>query len=122
MRIYRTLGLVRRRKIKQRLSDRTVQKLEEPPELDHTYSMDFMADALEDGCRLPVLNIMDDYNREALVCLGAVSFPSERVVRRLAELVEERGRHPRRIRVDNGPEFLARALQEYYSEHGIELT
>ena len=122
LRVYRSLGLVRRRKIKQRLSDRPVQKLEEPPELDHTYSMDFMADALEDGRRLRVLNIMDDYNREALVCLGAVSFPAQRVIRHLAELVEERGRHPRRIRVDNGPEFLACALQQYCSEHSIELV
>ena len=55
LRFYRSLGLVRRRKIKQRLSDRPIQKREEPPELNHTYSMGFMADAR----RLRVLNIMD---------------------------------------------------------------
>ena len=52
--------------IKQRLSDRPYQKLEEPPELDHIYSMDFMADALEDVRRLRVPNIMHDLNRQAL--------------------------------------------------------
>ena len=122
LRIYRSLGLVRRRKVKQRLSDRPAQTLEQPPELDHTYSMDFMADALEDGRKLRVLNVLDDYNREALICHGAVSFPAQRVIRHLAELAEERGRHPRRIRVDNGPEFLARILQEYCSENSIELV
>ena len=122
LRVYRALGLVRRRRIKQRLGDRPAQTLEQPPELDHTYSMDFMGDALEDGRKLRVLNVMDDYNREALICYGAVSFPAQRVLRHLEELAEERGRHPRRIRVDNGPEFLAKALQSYCAKYGIELT
>jgi putative transposase len=53
---------------------------------------------------------------------SCLSFPAQRVIRHLEELAEERGRHPRRIRVNNGPEILARALQQYCSEYSIELA
>lgn len=71
---------------------------------------------------LRVLNILDDYKREARERIGAVSFPAQRVIRYLAELAEERGRHPRRIRVDKGAAFLAHALREYCTANGIELA
>ncbi|MBK7084420.1 MAG: transposase family protein [Flavobacteriales bacterium] len=48
------------------------------------------------------------------------SISSHRVVRQLEQLVQWRGK-PERIRVDNGPEFIAQALELWCKERGIEL-
>ena len=121
LRVYRKLGLVRRRKVKRRLPQRVKVPLIEPNQLNETYSMDFMEDRLEDGRKLRVLNIIDDYNREALVCEGAMSFPSKRVIRTLNRLRNERGCWPKNIRLDNGPEYIAQALQDFCKLNKIEL-
>lgn len=42
--------------------------------------MDFMSDVLSDGCKICVLNIMDDYNWEVLVIEVGLSFLFEWVV------------------------------------------
>lgn len=71
-----------------------------------------MSDALSDGRRIRVLNILDDYNREVVAIEAGLSIPAERVVRVLKRIGEERGL-PQKIRVDNGPEFLAYAFQQF---------
>lgn len=101
------MGLSIRRKRKKRLPSRNKQPLAVPNGINHTWSMDFMSDALSYGRRIRILNIIDDYNREALAIEAAHSFAGEQVVRVLKELIFLRGK-PRRIRVDNGPEFLSK--------------
>ncbi len=101
------MGLGLRRKIKKRLPSRKKQSLVVPNGLNHTWSMDFMSDALSYGRRIRILNIIDDYNSEALVLEPAHSFPGDHVVRVLKELVFLRGK-PKQIRVDDGPEFLSK--------------
>ena len=112
LRVYRMMRLGLRRKYKKRLPQRVKEPLVAPEAPNQTWSMDFMSDALSDGRKIRVLNIMDDYNREVLAIEVGLSFPSERVVRVLQQLNEERGL-PQRIRVDNGPEFIAKAFQQY---------
>ena len=46
--------------------------------------------------------------------------PAARIVRALDELVEVRGK-PRRVRMDNGPEFLSDAFARWAKRHGIDL-
>ena len=53
---------------------------------------------------------MDDYNREVLAIEIDTSLPAERVVRVLEQTTSWRGQ-PKRIRVDNGPEFIAEAIR-----------
>ena len=112
LRVYRKMRLGLRRKYKKRLPNRVREALQEPDKPNQTWSMDFMSDALQDGRKIRVLNIMDDYNREMLAIEVGLSIPSQRVVRVLQRLEEQRGL-PERIRVDNGPEFMAKVFMNY---------
>lgn len=68
----------------------------------HTWSADFMCDALWSDRRFRAFNI-NDFNRESLRIEIDTSLPSARIIRALDELVEVRGA-PRRLRLDNGPD------------------
>lgn len=91
-----------------------------PARPNHTWSMDFMSDALTDGRKIRVLNVTDDFNREALAIEVALSFPAHRVIRTLGVLEEEYGL-PNFIRVDNGPEFIANNLAVWCKQKKIRL-
>src|SRR5690606_9080668 len=77
--------------------------------------MDFVHDCLFQGKPFRAFNIIDDFNREVLSIAIDTSLTSQRVIRELNKLTEWRGR-PEQIRVDNGPEFIAQALQDWSGE------
>jgi putative transposase len=79
-----------------------------------------MSDALWSGRRFRTFNVNDDFNRQSLRIEIDTSLPSQRVIRVLDELVEVRGA-PRRLRLDNGPEFISAALKQWAQHHGVEL-
>jgi len=119
-RIYTEMGLNLRRKHKKRLPVRVVEPLLQPIRPNITWSMDFMHDVLSNKINFRSLNIIDDYNRECLGITIDTTLNSKRVIRQLEQLVGWRG-IPQRIRVDNGPEFIAVALEEWTKSKGIEL-
>jgi len=114
-RVYKMMRLEKRRKRKRRLPSRNPEPLAVPLKPNKCWSMDFMSDALENGRRIRVLNIIDDFNREALWVDAQYSYPSEFVIRALQNLEVERGL-PTKIRVDNGPEFISYKLKNYCLE------
>ena len=120
LRVYRSMKLMMRRKRKRRLPSRVQEPLLVPSTLNETWSMDFMCDTLENGKRFRILNVIDDYNREALVIKPQVIFPGEHVVRELDNLIFYRGK-PNYIRVDNGPEFLSKAFVSWCKENKIKI-
>lgn len=71
-----------------------------------------MSDALSDGRKFRVLNIIDDFNRESLAVEVGTSLPARRVERVLDAIVEERGL-PANIRSDNGPEFISAVMEQW---------
>lgn len=119
-RVYTVMGLNLRRKHKKRLPARVMEPLLQPIFPNITWSMDFMHDTLSNALTFRSLNIIDDYNREALSITIDTSLPSKRVVRELERLIAWRGK-PRKIRVDNGPEFIAYVLEQWAKQQGIEL-
>ena len=119
-RVYKILKFNIKRKGKRRLPARILQPLEAVQTINTSWSMDFMTDSLLSGRKFRTLNLMDDYNREALAIEVDTSLPAERVIRVLEQVTNWRGK-PKRIRVDNGPEFISSALGLWCEEKGITL-
>nr|WP_094745897.1 DDE-type integrase/transposase/recombinase [Vaginella massiliensis] len=118
-RIYRKLGLnKRRRKVKCRIPNPGKEYLLQPIAPNITWSMEFMSDVLENGRKIRILNVIDDYNREALMCEIDYSFASEKVVKLVQRLIEWYGK-PTNIRTDNGTEFIAKAFEGFCSNSSI---
>jgi putative transposase len=117
-RVYCEMGLNRRIKPKKRLPARHPQPLAQPTTANEVWSMDFMSDSLTDGRTFRTLNIIDDFNREALHIEVDTSLPAARVIRVIEQVAAERG-YPRAIRSDNGPEFIAQALATWATDHHL---
>ena len=88
-----------RRRAKKRLPARDRLPLVVPENINQTWSMEFVSDSLWNGKRYRVLNIIDDFSREALAMEVGTSISSHRVVRVLNQLDKE-GLKPKTIRVD----------------------
>jgi len=119
--VYCELGLNLRVKPKKRLPSRTPKPLVQPEKANQSWSLDFMSDSLASGRAFRTLNILDDFNREALWIEVDTSLPAERVIRILEMLIDWRDR-PVQIRIDNGPELISYRLKTWAEEHQILLA
>ncbi len=116
-RLWRSEGLrvpARKRK-RRRLGSSTA---EEPARLravrpNHVWALDFQADETADGRALRLLNVVDEFTREALAMDCERSITADQTVATLERLAAERGAAPESIRCDNGPELTAHALRDW---------
>jgi putative transposase len=101
---------------------RAAQRERQPAALrpNERWSMDFVSDALFDGRRLRALTIVDAFTREALAIEVDQGIKGEQVVAAVARLALLRGA-PRAIQVDNGPEFVSKALDRWAYGNGVTL-
>lgn len=119
-RIYGAEGLaVRGRKRKRRKAEAR-RPLVLPTRANQVWTMDFTHDNLASGRKFRTLNLMDGFTRESPRIEVDTSLPGLRVVRVLEEVARPRG-YPQAIRVDNGPEFISRVVDQWAFEHGVEL-
>lgn len=119
-RVYRKMKLNIRRKPKRRLPERVKQPLTYTTSPNQMWSIDFMSDSLQDGRKVRLLNVIEDFNRESLAVEADTSMPTLRVIRTLEKLVNERGT-PSNLRMDNGPEFISHKLEEWCNKRRITL-
>ena len=117
-RIYCELDLNIRVKPRKRIPKGEAKALLQPIEFNVCWSADFMSDALMCGDRFRTFNLIDDYNREALLIEPAYSLPAKRVTTLLDQVGEERG-YPDRIRVDHGPEFESDEFKQWAKNRGV---
>ena len=117
-RIYKELELNLRIKPRKRMNREKPEPLAVPQAINEVWSMDFMHDQLTCGRSFRLLNVIDDFNREALGIEIDFSLPSERVIRALEQIMEWRGK-PLAIRCDNGPENISGTIQLWAEKVGI---
>lgn len=81
--------------------------------LDHVWALDYQFDVTATGRVIKILHVVDEYSRESLADLVDHSIDADATVACLDKIVGHRGRHPRFIRCDNGPELTANALRDW---------
>jgi putative transposase len=78
---------------------------------NESWSMDFMSDALYDGQKIKLSTLVDNFTPESLVIEVGDRLGGHGVVAALTQVVQEKGL-PESIRIDNGPEFTSRVLDQ----------
>ncbi|WP_210687538.1 IS3 family transposase [Mycolicibacterium sp. GESEQ-9] len=76
------------------------------------WAMDFQFDTTADGRTLKMLNVIDEFTREALAIEVDRSIDADGVVAVLDRLALVHGA-PHYVRFDNGPEFVAHAVRDW---------
>lgn len=83
------------------------------------WSWDFVEDQTERGTRFRVLTLIDEYTRECLTVHVAWSIRAVDVIT-VVEAAMERFGVPEHLRSDNGPEFMAYAIQDWLKSKGVK--
>jgi len=86
---------------------------------NHVWAYDFVYDRCANGQQLKCLTVVDEWTRECLAIEVSGSIRSRQVIDVLARLVSVHGA-PRRLRSDNGPEFVSRAILRWLSSSDID--
>ncbi len=84
---------------------------------NHVWSYDFVEYRTHNGRRIRMLNIIDEFTHECLAIRVARRLKSIDVIDALSDLFILRG-VPGHIRSDNGPEFIAKAVQDWIGAVG----
>jgi putative transposase len=87
--------------------------------LNHVWTWDFVADRTDNGGRLRILSLLDEYSRECLALHVARKLTAADLIEVMERLVKERG-VPEHIRSDNGSEFIARILQKWLAQRRVK--
>ena len=88
-----------------------------PERANHVWFYDFVEDRTHDGRRFRMLNVIDEFTHECLAIHINRKLKAIDVIDVLSDLFILRG-IPGHIRSDNGPEFVAKAVQEWIAAVG----
>jgi len=120
-RLYREEGLnLRSKRPKRRISAAHRVERSAAGAVNESWSMDFVCDSLFDGRRFRALTIVDNFSRECVGIWVGQGIKGRDVVAVLRRLKFSRG-IPKRIFLDNGPEFISRELDRWAYENGVTL-
>lgn len=87
--------------------------------LNHVWSYDFVEDRTHDGRKYRMLNVVDEFTDECLAIRVSRKLKAADVIDVLSDLFIMRG-IPGHIRSDNGPEFIAKAVQKWITAVGAK--
>ena len=82
--------------------------------------MDFVSARLVDGRWFRTLTVLDLYTRESLALIAGRSLTGIKVAGALSQVLQRR-RAPQTITVDNGGEFVSRAMDAWAYAHDVRL-
>ena len=114
------LNLRSKRPRRNRAAAHRLERIEETRP-HQTWSMDFVADALFDGRRFQALTVVDNYSRHCLAIRVGQSLRGGDVVAAMNRIKARHGTTPDRIQVDNGSEFISKALDRWAYDHEVTL-
>ncbi|KZK81224.1 Integrase core domain protein [Pseudovibrio sp. Ad13] len=86
--------------------------------INQRWSLDFVSDALMDGCRFRILCVIDDFSRECLTTVVDTSLSGHRVGRELDRIAEMSSYH-RMVVSDNGSELTSNAILKWQEESKV---
>jgi putative transposase len=119
-RIYKEEGLSLRIRRRRKMSSLLRTEVPRPLHPNHIWSMDFIKDAIYTGRKLKVLPIIDEFTKKCFKIEVDTSITGIRVVRILNDIALMEGL-PEIIIVDNGPEFISKALDNWAYQRGAKL-
>ena len=90
-----------------------------PEHANHVWSYDFVEDRTHNGRKFRMLNVIDEFTHECLSIRVARNLNSTDVIDILSDLFILRG-IPGHVRSDNGPEFIAKAVQDWITAVGAK--
>jgi len=85
----------------------------------HVWAYDFVQDRCNRGHRLRFLTVTDEFTRRSLAIATATSLKAADVLAVLDRLFAEHGA-PQYLRSDNGPEFIAQAVQSWLKDQQVQ--
>jgi putative transposase len=85
------------------------------------WSADFVSDKLADGRTIRIFTVIDQFTRECVWLEADRSMNGAKVVAALTRAATERGHLPRSITLDNGTEFVSKAVEIWALETGVQL-
>jgi putative transposase len=83
------------------------------------WSWDFVEDQTENGSRFRMLTLIDEHTRRCLAVHASWSIRAVDVITIVEAAIERYGR-PQHLRSDNGPEFIAYAIQDWLKAQEIK--
>ncbi|WP_264034051.1 IS3 family transposase [Mycolicibacterium murale] len=85
------------------------------------WAIDFQFDSTIDGKAVKIASMIDEHTRVSLLNIVERSITADRLVEELKKVFAAAGGPPRVLRMDNGPEFISQALQQF-CEHKVGMS
>lgn len=118
-RVRREEGLqVRKRQKRTRRTGLSTAERQRATHRKHVWSWDFVHDQTERGSRFRILTLIDEHTKELLALHAGWSIRAVDVINVVNKAIRENGA-PEYIRSDNGPEFIAYAIEDWMKQSGI---
>ncbi len=119
-RVRREEGLqVRKRQRRMRRLGPTEKERRIASRPGEVWSWDFVAEQTANGSRFRILTLIDEHTRQCMALHAGWSIRAEDAIRVVEAAMDEHG-VPEHIRSDNGPEFIAYAMQDWLRDQEVK--